>query len=375
LPTSLLFQCDRSGNRQLVTIQGDQDFGLDLTQAVGGQLLFNKSARGFGVVFENGDPLSNPRWAAASYNAVTDKMTLTLSTSLIGGKRKVVKLSGVASSGKYDGVYTAVIVAGNCASISAKLTIKGGIVSGTNSSTGTIAGTMDDFGNLSFTTQMLVVPAGCSQGGSHAGTFTFVGQPALNPFFPTVVSGVFSGTGASGSFTLQQPTGLTGATTPGGVPRSEVWTGTLTGKHESTLCAGGVFGESYSVSLNFPSSLVAALRGKTSIISGSGTFSGSETVQTQAPFPTGICSIIASTVSGSSVNITFAGALNGHQGGSIQFSSPSVLIPSKVHFFTGPDAGMDKFENRQIIKLSVSSMTATGVTGAWSDGDFVLRKQ
>ena len=374
LPTSLLFQCDRSSDRQVVALQGDQDFALDLTQAVGGQLLFNQRGDGYGVVYEQGDTSNPPRFAAAHYNPAKDQLVLALGTALIGGRKKAFTFLGAASVGKYDGVYLVNIAAGDCPAVQVKVTVKFGIVTGNDASTGTIAGSLDDSGNLSFTTQQLAVAAGCSQSGTHSGTISFNGTPSLNPVFPTVLDGTFSGAGASGTFTFQQPTGVTGATTPGNISRAETWTGTFIGKHPSRLCPGGVFGESFTVSLSFPSSLIAALRGKTQILSGSGSVSGAETILTQASFSSTICAITATTLGGTSVNVTFAGIFNGTNP-SIEFDSTSVLIANTVHFNTGVNAGMDIGEDRKIVKFRESFMNATRVQGGWEDGTFVLRKQ
>lgn len=372
LPTSLIIQCNPSANRQVVTIQGDQDWGLDLTQAFAGQILFTQKRVGYGVVYENGDPINPPRWATAKYDPFKDKLTVTLFNRLFDARRKPIVFSGV-SSGKYDGIYTLNIVAGDCPTLAVKVTIEGGAITGTDTNTGTITGTVDDLGNVAFTAQKLTLPAGCSQGGAHNGTITFNGTATTNPVFPTVLSGSFAGAGASGTFRIDQFPGVTGATTPGGVPRAENWSGSMTGEHESTLSPGGVFTESFTVSFTFPSSLIKALRGKSQIISGNGSFSGSETVKTQASFPNAISSLTASTDSGS-VNVTFAGVENG-PGRTIEFSSSAVLINNTVHFVSGPNAGLDLNENRRIIKLRVQQMTATEVKGVWADGHFFLKKQ
>lgn len=375
VPTSLIFQCDRSGDRQVVTLQGDQDFVLDLTQAVGGQLLFDQSGNGYGVVYENGDASNPPRFAAAHYDPVRDKLELLLATALTAGVKKTFVFFGTASPGKYDGLYTVGISAGDCAPIQVKLTVKYGVVSGTDTNTGTISGTLDDSGNLSFTTQRLVEPAGCSQGGTHTGTITFTGTPALSPVYPVILTGTFSGAGTSGTFTISQPAGVTGATTPGNITRAETWAGTFTGKHKSMLCPGGVFGESFTISMSFPSSLIAALRGKTQILSGSGSMSGSETILTQTPLSAATCAITASTLGGASVNVTFVGLFNGTNP-SIEFDSTTgVLISNNVHFNTGFNAGKNLGENRKIIRFRESFMNATRVEGGWDDGTFVLRKQ
>ncbi|MEI6233654.1 MAG: hypothetical protein WCT04_11415 [Planctomycetota bacterium] len=375
LPTSLIFQCDRSGDRQVVSLQGDQDYILDLTQAVGGQILFNQSGDGYGVVYEDGNPANPPRWAAAHYNPGKDQLSLLLTTALIGGRKKALVFLGTGSTGKYDGVYLANIAAGNCPTVQVKLTVKDGIVSGTDANTGTISGTLDDSGNLSFTTQRLVEPVGCSQGGTHTGTITFTGTPTHSPVYPTILDGTFSGAGTSGTFTIQQPSGITGATTPGNLSRAETWAGTFIGSHESILCPGAVFGESFTVSLSFPSSLIAALRGKTQILSGSGSMSGTETIKVQAAFPTAICGIKATTLSGASVNVTFAGIFNGTRP-SIEFdSTTTVLLSNTVHFGSGPNMGKDIGEDRHIIKFREAFMTATLIKGGWNDGTFILRKQ
>ena len=372
LPTSLIIQCDPSSNRQVITIQGDQDWGLDLTQAFAGQLLFTQKREAFGVVYENGDPANPPRWATARYDPFRDKLTVTLFNRLFEARRKPIIFSGV-SSAKYDGIYTLTISAGDCPPLAVKVTIDNGGISGTDPNTGTISGAVDDFGNVSFTAQKLTLPAGCSQGGAHNGTISFNGIATPNPVFPKVLSGTFSGAGASGSFSIDQAPGVTGATTPGGVPRAENWSGTMTGEHDSTLVKGGVFGESFTVSFTFPSSLIKALRGKSQIISGNGSFSGTETVTTQVPFSTSISSLTAGSDSGS-VNVTFAGLENGH-GPSIEFSSASILINNTVHFYSGPDAGKDLNENRRVLKLRVNQMTATQIKGTWQDGHFLLKKQ
>jgi hypothetical protein len=375
VPTSLIFQCDRSGDRQVVTLQGDQDFVLDLTQAVGGQLLFDQNGNGYGIVYENGDATNPPRFAAAHYDPVRDKLEILLTTALIAGVKKAFVFFGTASPGKYDGVYLANITAGNCAAIQVKLTVKFGVVSGTDAKTGTISGTLDDSGNLSFTTQQLTEPAGCSQGGTHTGTITFNGTPSLSPVYPIILNGTFSGAGTSGTFTISQPSGVTGATTPGNITRAETWAGTFTGKHKSMLCPGGVFGESFTISLSFPSSLIAALRGKTQILSGSGSMSGSETIATQATLSAATCAIQAATLGGASVNVTFVGLFNGTNP-SIEFDSTTgVLISNTVHFNTGFNAGKNLGENRKIIRFRESFMNATRVEGGWDDGTFVLRKQ
>src|SRR5258706_207537 len=75
LPTGLIVQCDPSANRQVITVQGDQDWGLDLTQAFAGQILFTQNRSGYGVVYENGDPANPPRWATARYDPFKDKLT------------------------------------------------------------------------------------------------------------------------------------------------------------------------------------------------------------------------------------------------------------------------------------------------------------
>lgn len=372
LPTTLLIQCDRSNNRQVVTIQGDQDWGLDLTQAVAGQLLFTQNHKGYGVVYENGDPTLPPRWATALYDPGTDKLAISLRNKLFEAHHRTIVFSGI-SSGKYDGIYTLNISAGDCAVVAVKLTIKNGVVTSTDANIGAITGTIDDLGNLSFTSTKLVEPAGCSQGGTHTGTITFTGLPTVDPLFPVVLNGTFAGAGASGTFTVTQTPGVTGATTPGGVPRAENWSGTMTGVHNSTLAEGGVFGEACTISFTFPSSLIKALRGQSQIVSGSGSFSCTETVTTQVPFSGSISSLVAGTDSGS-VNVTFAGVENG-RGPSIECDSASVLINNNVQFFSGINAGKTLNENRKVIKLRVNSMNVTVIRGAWQDGRFILTKQ
>lgn len=374
LPNSLIFQFDRSGDRQTTTLQGDQDFALDLTQAVGGQILFNQSGNGYGVVYENGDPTNPPRWAAAHYDPRKDQLNLLLTTALIGGIKKTYIFLGAGSTGKYDGIYLATITADTCASIQVKITVKDGVVSGSDSTTGSISGTLDDAGNLSFTAQQLTVPAGCAESGPHPGTVTFTGTPTIGPVYPAILSGNFTGVGVTGTFTISQPSGVTGATTPGNLTRAETWSGTFTGLHKSMLCPGGVFGESFTISLSFPSSLIAALRGKTQIISGTGSVSGSETIQTQAPLSTAVCAIIANTDS-ASVNVTFVGIFNGTRP-SIEFdSTTNPILLNSAQFFTGTNTGKTLSENRHIIKFRESFKNATRVEGGWEDGTWVLRKQ
>jgi len=372
LPTTLLIQCDRSNNRQVVTIQGDQDWGLDLTQGFGGQLLFTQGRKGYGVVYENGDPTNPPRWATAEYDPGRDKLTVTLLNKLFDAHRKPITFSGI-SSGKYDGIYTLNIFAGDCAAVSVKLTVKEGVVTSSDAAIGAITGTLDDLGNLNFTATKLVEPAGCSAGGTHTGTINFTGLPTDNPVYPQILNGTFSGAGVSGTFTVTQPTGITGATTPGGVPRAENWSGTMTGVHNSTLSQGGVFGEACTISFTFPSSLIKALRGQSQIISGSGSFSCTETIKLQSPFSGTISSLVAGTDSGS-VNVTFAGVENG-AGATIECDSSSVLINNNVQFFTGPNSGKTLNENRKVLKLRVEYENATLVRGAWQDGKFQLKKQ
>lgn len=378
LPTSLLFQCDRSINRQVVTLQGDRDFGLDLTQAVAGQLLFNQSGNGFGVVYENGLFTSSPRWATAHYAVGSDKLTLIFYTALFEGqKSRTVQLAGTLSGGKYDGVYIARFTAGitaDCLSQAVKVTVKNGVLTGTDTNFGTLTGSISDLGTMAFTSDKLTVPAGCSQSGSYNATVTYSGAPSYNPLFPIVLQGTFAGTGVSGTFTLEQQTGITGATTPGGVPHAEAWAGPMNGVHESPISAGGVFTETYQISFSFSSSLVAAMRGNTQLLTGTGTMTGSETIKTQSPFPAAVSAIVAATTAGGAFNLTFAGVLNG-AGPSIEFDSASVLIPGQVTVVAGQPAPVTQFENRKVIKLRISSVSPTLIKGAWADGQFVLRKQ
>lgn len=377
LPTSLLFQFDRSINRQVVTIQGDQDFGLDLNQATAGQLVFDQNGNGFGVVYENGDPTQQPRRATAHYVPVQDKLVLTIYKNLFYSKnKKSVILAGAGSGGNYDGVYTLKAIPGTAAdtvSVSTKLTIKNGAITGSDTAFGNITGTVTDTGTVSFTSDKMTVPAGSSQAGNHNGTVVYTGSAANNPVFPVVMAGTFTGPNLSGTFTLEQVSGVTNTTLPGQVPRAETWSGTMTGEHKSPIAEGGVFGEDATISFTFASSLIAALRGKTQLLAGTGNFSDTESIKTQAPFPTAVSAIVAGSGSGS-VDVTFAGVLNG-PGPTIEFSSSSVLIPGQVNLFAGPNKGTSQFENRKVLKLRVSSMTATLIKGAWQDGEFILRKQ
>ena len=374
LPTQLLIQCTPSGDRQLVTIQGDQDYGLDLTQAFGAQLLFNQTGQGFGVAYENSNPASAPRVAAGQYFPKVDRLALTLFQKPNVGLHKKYSFTHVETAGSYDGVYNVTAIsAGGCSSITFTITIKGGIVTGSSAATGAITGTMDNQGNLNFTTATVIVPAGCPQSGTHAnGTFT--GTPLNSPVFPNIAGGNFTATGTSGTFVISQPAGVTGATTPPNLSRIEAWSGTLSGVHNSRLCPGGVFNESYSVSLTFPSSLIKALRVGPAILTGTGSMSGSETIKTQAPFPTTDCAVVANTLSGASVNITFAGLLSAPANRAIEFDSPSPLIPSLVQFFSGPDAGQTLGENLRIIRLRAVTLTATKIEGDWGYGKFLLHK-
>ena len=378
LPTSLLFQCDRSINRQVVSLQGDQDFGLDLTQAVAGQLLFNQSGNGFGVVYENGLFTNSPRWATAHYDAGSDKLALTFYTALFGGQKvKTVHLTGTLSGGKYDGVYVARFTAGtsaDCVSQAVKVTVKNGVLTGTDPNFGNIAGSISDLGTMTFTSDKLTVPAGCSQSGSHNAPVTYSGTPSYSPLFPIVLQGTFAGTGVSGIFTLEEQTGITGATTPGGVPHAESWAGPMNGTHNSPLSAGGVFTETYQISFSFSSSLVAALRGNTQLLTGTGSMTGSEAIKTQSQFPTSISAIVATTAAGGSFSVSFAGVLNG-AGPSIEFDSATALIPGQATIIAGQPTPLTQFENRKIIKLRISSISPTLIQGAWEDGQFVLRKQ
>jgi hypothetical protein len=123
--------------------------------------------------------------------------------------------------------------------------------------------------------------------------------------------------------------------------------------------------------LNFPSDVIAALRGNTKILTGNGTMSGDEVVKTQPP-ATLSCIYQPSALAATAVTVTFVGDLSPN-GPVIDFQSATVLIPSTVHFTLGE--GHDESEDRLSIRLHVKRMSATTLKGEWPYGTFVLTKK
>ena len=368
-PVELLYQFVPSADPYIVTLQGDQDSFLDLNQALGGQFVFDQIGHGFGTVYENSDPAGTPHWAVIRFES--GSLTLRVYTGLAYGKSRAIRLAAVNSGGDYDGIYTAIITPANCAAQTLTIKIQNDVVSASDPAAGTLDGFVDLNGHITFTSQYLTVSDGaCQQSGAHASVVAFAGSLS-NAAFPRVMEGTFIGAGTNGTFVLNQPVGATGATTTTAAPRLEVWTGTLTGTHASSICKGGSWNESYALSLTFPTDLIAALRGKNTILSGSGTMSGSETVAVQLPTSVG-CSYLPSTLASTTVRVAFAGNLV-LDGGVVDLQSDAVLLPSIVHFTnsTTPDTG----ENRTGFRLHVKKMSATTLAGEWPFGTFVLKKK
>jgi len=369
-PVDILYQFVPSADAQLVTMQGDQDFFIDLNLALGGQFVFDGLGRGFGVVFENSDPGGTPHWATVRYKR-DGSLALRVYTSLFGGKSRALRLAKVSSGGTFDGIYTAVITPDGCVTQSVKITVKDDVISGSDAATGAINGFVDFNGHATFSAAKFTVgDTTCAQAGAHPGTVTFNGDLS-NGAFPIIMSGTFIGTGVTGTFVLDQPVGPTGATTTATAARQETWSGTLTGTHVSNIQNGGQWSESYALTLNFPSDLIAALRGKTKILAASGSMSGAETVVTQPPAILD-ATYVASTLSETAVTVVFAGNLSPN-GSIIDLQSTSVLIPSTVHFTTAGKA--DESENRLALRLHVKHINSTQLKGEWPFGTFVLTKK
>lgn len=368
-PVNVLYQCVPSADPHLVTLQGDQDFFLNLNQALGGQFIFDQKGRGFGTVYENSDPAGIPHWATIKFKS--GALALRVYIGMTFGKSRAIRLAAVTSGGKYDGVYTALVTPDNCVAQTFKVTVKDDVVSGTNTTTGTLGGFVDFSGHITFTTQRLTISdTTCQQAGAHSGAVAFAGDLS-NAAFPRVMEGTFSGAGTLGTFVLNQPAGPTGATATSATPRPEIWSGTLTGTHVSNICNGGKWNESYTLRLTFPSDAISALRGQNEILSGTGTISGSETVATQPPALLE-CTYLESTLAETAVRIVFAGNLVPN-GSVVDIQSDTVLFPSTVHFTSGsqPDQG----ENRAAFRLHVKHINATTLKGEWPFGTFILKKQ
>jgi hypothetical protein len=134
------------------------------------------------------------------------------------------------------------------------------------------------------------------------------------------------------------------------------WTGVLTASSTPQHCPlGGDKGEfslSYSLSLSFPSSLIAALQGGQTI-QGTGTVSGVETVARQSSFPS-ICSLVETTVS--NVPVT----ANASSFGIIVSANDTLIFNRYFNPSTGNnDAGVSS------LVLTPSFISPTHVTGSW----------
>jgi hypothetical protein len=368
-PVNIFYQFVPSADSQLVTLQGDQDFFIDLHLALGGQFVFDQFGRGFGVVYENSDPAGTPHWATVRYKA-DGSLALRVYTTLTGGKSRALRLAKVNSGGKYDGVYTVSITPDGCVAQSVKITVKDDVVSGSDPATGAITGFVNFNGHIVFTTQKFTVgDTLCAQTGAHNGAVTFNGDLSSGAF-PIIMNGTFIGAGVMGSFVVNQPSGPTGATTTS-APRQETWSGTLIGTHISNIQKGGEWNETYSLTLTFPSDVIAALRGKTTLLSGSGTMSGSETVITQPPAILD-ATYLENTLAETTVNVVFVGNLSPN-GSVIDLQSSTVLIPSTVHFLKSTEP--DKGEDRIALRLHVKHINSTQLKGEWPFGTFVLKKK
>jgi hypothetical protein len=198
-------------------LQGDNDVNVDLGQAMGGVLLVTSAGKVYGVSRTNADPDAAARLLTGAYSAKKDRLKLAAWQTLAGGKRHKVKSDATGTNAKYDGIYLLAIRALGCGLTAVQITVAGGIVSGVDPGTGEIGGTVDDRGNINFTTEKLSMSGSFCPAGEYLGPFTFTGQVPASPLFPLVLSGTFSGPGPGGNFTVEIPVGPTGATAGGPV--------------------------------------------------------------------------------------------------------------------------------------------------------------